>query len=63
MSEFLIVSKNLEIKELSTGTAMNDQVESNENNVADENMDIAGDASHAFDEKTEIVERYNATNN
>ena len=33
MSEFLTVSKNLEIKELSTGIAMNDQVESKENNV------------------------------
>merc|ERR1711994_816394 len=47
MSEFLTVSTNLEIKELSTGIEMNDQTtsdheESNENNVADENMDIAG---------------------
>jgi len=43
MSEFLAVSKNLEIKELSTGIVeMNDQVESNENNVADENMAIFG---------------------
>ena len=33
MSEFLTVSKNLEIKELSTGIGMNDQVESKENNV------------------------------
>ena len=40
MSEFLTVSKNLEIKELSTGIEMNDQVESNENNDADESMDI-----------------------
>ena len=66
MSEFLTVSKNLEIKELSTGIEMNDQttsdqVETIENNVADENMDIAGVPTHAFDEKTEIVERYNAT--
>ena len=36
MSEFLTVSKNLEIKELSTGIEMKDQVESeNENDVAE----------------------------
>merc|ERR1719418_391740 len=46
MSEFLTVSKNLEIKELSTGIielndqTTTDQVESNENKVADENIDI-----------------------
>ena len=48
MSEFLTVSKNLEIKELSTGIAMNDQVESNEINVADEYMDIAGAPPHTL---------------
>ena len=55
MSEFLTVSKNLEIKELSTGIELNDQyqttsdhVESNENNVADENIDIAGVPPHAL---------------
>ena len=48
MSEFLTVSKNLEIKELSTGIEMKDQVESeNENDVADENMDTAGDEDGA----------------
>ena len=41
MREFLRVSKNLEIKELSTGIEMNYQEESNENIVPDENMDIA----------------------
>merc|ERR1712155_222347 len=46
MSEFLTVSKNLAIKELSTGIAMNDQVESNENNFADEYMDIVGAPPH-----------------
>ena len=51
MSEILTVSKNLEIKELSTGIEMNDQaksdqVESNENNVPDDNMDIAGAPPH-----------------
>ena len=46
MSEFLTVSKNLAIKELSTGIAMNDQVESNENNIVDEYMDIAGAPLH-----------------
>merc|ERR1712155_427408 len=41
MREFLLVSKNLEIKELSTGIEMNDHVESNdENNVAYGNLDI-----------------------
>ena len=45
-NEFFTVSTNLEIKELSTAIEMNDhntsdQVESNENKVADENMDIA----------------------
>ena len=61
MSEFLTVSKNLEIKELSTGIEMNDQttsdqVETNENNVADENMDIAGVPPHALDEDGGNVE-------
>ena len=51
MSEFLQVSKNLEIKELSTGIELNDQttsdhVESTENNIADETMDIAGAPLH-----------------
>ena len=45
MSEFLTLSKNLEIKELSTGIKLNDQLETNENSVAGENMDISG-ASH-----------------
>ena len=40
MSEFLTVTKKLEIKELSTGIEMNDHVEGNENI---ENMDISGD--------------------
>ena len=63
MSEFLTVSKNLEIKELSTGIELNDQttsesdqVESNENNVADENMDIAGVPPHALHEDGGNVE-------
>ena len=56
MSEFLTVSKNLEIKELSTGIAMNDQVESNENNVADEYMDIAGAPPHTLHEEGVNVE-------
>ena len=61
MSEFLTVSKNLEIKELSTGIELNDQttsdhVESNENNVADENMDIAGVPPHALYEDGGNVE-------
>ena len=51
MSEFLTVSKNLEIKELSTGIELNDQttsdhMESTENNISDENMDIAGAPLH-----------------
>ena len=55
MSEFLTVSKNLEIKELSTGIELNDQitsdhVESNENIVVDEDMDIAGVPPHALHE-------------
>ena len=50
-SEFLTVSKNLEIKELSTGIELNDhttldQVKNNEHNVADKNMDIAGAPLH-----------------
>ena len=45
MSEFLMVAKNLEIKELSTGIELNDQttsdhVESNENNVAAEQYNV-----------------------
>ena len=48
MSEFLTVSKNLEIKELSTGIELNDQnTETNENKDADENMDTAGDEDGA----------------
>ena len=61
MSEFLTVSKNLEIKELSTGIELNDQttsdqVESNENNVADENMDIAGAPPRTLNEDSTNVE-------
>ena len=61
MSEFLIVSKNLEIKELSTGIELNDQttsdhVESNDNNVADKVTDIAGVPSHATHENGGNVE-------
>ena len=47
MSEFLTVSKNLEIKELSAGIKLNDQnTETYENNVTDENMDIARAPPH-----------------
>ena len=47
MSEFLTVSKNLEIKKLSSGIELNDQnTETYENNVTDENMDIAGAPLH-----------------
>ena len=52
MSEFITISKNLEIKELSTCIEMNDQTASdevvkNEKNVADESMDnIAGAFPH-----------------
>ena len=54
MSEFLTVSKNLEIKELSNGIEMKDETtsdheESNENNVADENMDITRAPPHDDD--------------
>ena len=61
MSEFLIVSKNLEIKELSTGIEMNDQAnsdheETNENNVTDENIDIAGSPPHDLHEDSGNVE-------
>merc|ERR1712045_1025018 len=50
MNEFLKVSSSLEIKELSSGIEMNDQVESNENNVADENMDTGGAPPHSTHE-------------
>ena len=53
MSEFLTVSKNLEIKELSTGIEMNDHVEDNENI---ENMDISGAPPHATHEDSGNVE-------
>merc|ERR1712155_338713 len=57
MREFLTVSKSLEIKELSTGIEMNDQnTETNENNDADENMDIAGAPPHATHEDGGNVE-------
>ena len=50
------VSKNLEIKELSTGIEMNYQGDNNENNNADENMDIAGAPPHAAHEDSVSVE-------
>ena len=57
MSEFLTVSKNLEIKELSTGIEMNDQnTENNENDVVDESVDIAGASPHAVNEDGGNVE-------
>ena len=57
MSEFLTVSKNLEIKELSTGIEMNEQnTETHENNVADESLDIAGASPHAVNEDGGNVE-------
>ena len=56
MSEFLTVSKNLEIKELSTGIEINDQGEGNENNVADLNMDIEGAPPHTTYEGGSNVE-------
>ena len=62
MSEFLMVSKNLEIKDLSTGIEMNDQTSSNEesnehdNNVTDENLDIDEDNTPPFYENGENVE-------
>ena len=76
MSEFLTVSKSLEIKELSTGIEMNDQttsdnLESNYNNVANENMDIAGapplaahenSANVESEAQTELITPINAAN-
>ena len=76
ISEFLTVSKNLEIKKLSTGIELydqtaSDQVESNENNDAAEHMDIAGAPQHALHEdgdniepqiKTEPITTKNAAN-
>ena len=61
MSEFLTVSKNLEIKKLSSGIELNDQttsdhVESNKNNVADEDMNIAGVHPYALHEDGGNVE-------
>ena len=61
MNEFLTVSKNLEIKELSSGIELNDQitsdhVKSNKNNVADEDMDIAGVPPYALHEDGGNVE-------
>ena len=57
MSEFLKVSKNLEIKELSTGIEMNDQkTETHENDVADESVDIARASPHAVNEDGGNVE-------
>ena len=55
MSEFLMVSKNLEIKYLSTGIEMNDQTPSKEsvehdNNIADENMDLDEGTTSPFNE-------------
>ena len=61
MSEFLTVSKNLEIKELSTGIKLNDQFETNENNVADENVDISGAPLHALHEDSAKVEPHAQT--
>ena len=61
ISEFLTVSKKLEIKKLSTGielydqTAL-DQVESNENSDAAENIDIAGAPQHALHEDGDNIE-------
>ena len=55
MSEFLMVSKNLEIKYLSTGIERNDQTPSDEsvehdNNIADENMDLDEGTTYPFNE-------------
>ena len=68
MSEFLTVSKNLEIKELSTGIEINDQEESNKNNDDDENIDTAGAPPHKdsgnveIQAQTEPITPNNATN-
>ena len=57
LSEFLTVSKNLEIKELSTGIEMKvENTETNENNGADESIDIAGAPPHATHEDGGNVE-------
>ena len=62
MSEFLTVSKNLEIKYLSTGIEMNDQTPSkesveHENKIADENVDLdEGTTSPLNEDGGEYVE-------
>ena len=62
MSEFLMVSKNLEIKYLSTGIEMNDQTPSkesveHENKIADENVDLdEGTTSPLNEDGGEYVE-------
>ena len=45
MSEFLMVSKNLEIKDLSTGIEMNDQTTSNEESIGQENDSAEDDVN------------------
>ena len=62
MNEFLMVSKNLEIKELSTGIELNDQAalneESNENNVDD---DVDEDFAQTLNEDGENFEHQTHT--
>ena len=69
MSEFLQVSKDLEIKDLSTGTEMNDQITSdNASTKHVNNADVCEDLAHSENENcadnyhTEPIIRNNAAN-
>ena len=62
MSEFLMVSKNLEIKDLSMGIEMNDKMSSNKENIendyniANDEINIEEDTRDPFNEDSEDVE-------
>ena len=61
MSEFLNVSKDLEIKNLSTGIELNDQTDSNEESNKYENNVLDDDVAQTFSDDGAYVEHRTQT--